>query len=99
MENQQQETEVMTQQAPQQAPKTPRKAKVKNPESEAKRGRGRGRPATFPNIEVALLATKLPVETLDHLRLIAEKRDVPIGVLINKMIERAWADYNRQNKT
>ncbi len=90
MENQQ-ETQVV-----EQAPKTPRKAKAKNPEPEVKRGRGR--PATFPNTEVALLATKLPTETLDHLRMIAEKREVPIGVLINKMIERAWAEQNRQNK-
>lgn len=64
--------------------------------SNATQTRGPGRPANFPKgtKTVAFLA-KLPVETKEMVTKLAEQREQPIGVTLDAMIRRAFAEATR----
>lgn len=53
--------------------------------------RGRGRPKSFPNVETKMAGFNLPIETLELVQKVAEKRELPQNVLV----ERALRAYLR----
>jgi hypothetical protein len=60
--------------------------------------RGPGRPANFPNQETVAFLAKIPVETKAMVTKLAERRDEPIGVTLDRMIRRAFAEASRSRK-
>jgi len=61
--------------------------------------RGPGRPANFPGQKTIAFLAKLPVETKEMVTKLAERRDEPIGVTLDRMIRRAYADASRSRKS
>lgn len=61
--------------------------------------RGRGRPSNFPGKETVPFLAKLPKETRDMVVTLAERREEPIGVTLDRMIRRSFAEANRSRKT
>ena len=61
--------------------------------------RGPGRPANFPGQKTIAFLAKLPVETKDMVTSLAERRDEPIGVTLDRMIRRAYAEASRGRKS
>lgn len=61
--------------------------------SEAKRGPGR--PANFPGQEIKPFMHKIPVETTEMVNRLAERRDEPVAVTLDRMIRRAYSEANR----
>lgn len=57
--------------------------------------RGPGRPANFPGQKTVAFLAKLPVETKAMVTTLAERRDEPIGVTLDRMIRRAFAEASR----
>lgn len=60
--------------------------------------RGPGRPANFPNQPTIAFLAKIPVETKEMVTTLAEKRGEPIGVTLDRMIRRAFAEASRSRK-
>lgn len=61
--------------------------------------RGRGRPSNFPGQKTVPFLAKIPVETREMVSTLAERREEPIGVTLDRMIRRAFAEANRSRKT
>jgi hypothetical protein len=57
--------------------------------------RGPGRPANFPNVKTVAFLAKIPAETRDMVKTLAARREEPIGVTLDRMIRRAFADASR----
>lgn len=57
--------------------------------------RRRGRPASFPDAETVAFLARIPVETRDQLREVAQKRGEPINVTLARFIERGHKDAMR----
>lgn len=66
--------------------------------SEATVARGPGRPANFPGQKTTAFLAKIPVETKAMVTTLAERRDEPIGVTLDRMIRRAFAEASRSRK-
>lgn len=60
--------------------------------------RGPGRPANFPNQPTIAFLAKIPVDTKNMVKALAGKRGEPIGVTLDRMIRRAFADASRSRK-
>jgi hypothetical protein len=60
--------------------------------------RGRGRPSNFPGIKTVPFLAKIPAETREMVTTLAERREEPIGVTLDRMIRRAFAEANRSRK-
>lgn len=57
--------------------------------------RGRGRPANFPGVKTIAVLYSLPVETAEMVKAIAAKREQPIGIVVNTMIEQSFKRMSR----
>ncbi len=66
--------------------------------SEVETKRGPGRPANFPGVPTTPFLSRIPVETKTMVETLAERRDEPIGVTLDRMIRRAFAEANRSRK-
>ena len=60
--------------------------------------RGPGRPANFPGQKTVAFLAKIPVETKEMVTTLAERRDEPIGVTLDRMIRRAFGEASRSRK-
>ena len=60
--------------------------------------RGPGRPANFPDVKTVPFLSKIPVETKAMVTDLAKRREEPIGVTLDRMIRRAFAEANRSRK-
>jgi len=61
--------------------------------------RGRGRPASFPNTDTVALLARIPVATREQLRQVAERREEPINVTLNRFIEQGFKNATRSRKS
>lgn len=69
------------------------------PKQEVKRERGR--PANFPDQEVIARLYKLPVATVELIEAEADRRGSdgrrePLGITLNRLIERGFKEFNRK---
>jgi len=60
--------------------------------------RGPGRPANFPGVECTKRLYNLPKETLALIAAEAAKRDEPVGVALNRLVEAGFKQCNRKRK-
>lgn len=60
--------------------------------------RGPGRPNNFPGQETVAFLAKIPTETKAMVTRLAERREEPVGVTLDRMIRQAFA-ASRGNKS
>lgn len=60
--------------------------------------RGPGRPSNFPNQKTVAFLAKIPLETKAMVTSLAESRDEPIGVTLDRMIRRAFNQSSASRK-
>ncbi len=58
--------------------------------------RGRGRPSNFPGVKTVTRLYKLPAETVEMIEKLAEQRELPLGVILDTMVRRAFNDATRK---
>jgi len=58
----------------------------------------RGRKPSFPDQETVALLAHIPVETRQMLRDVAERREEPINVVLNRFIEQGFKNATRSRK-
>jgi len=56
----------------------------------------RGRPANFPGVETSKRLYNLPTETIEMIEQVAENSEQPIGVALDRLIRRGFAQVNRK---
>ena len=61
--------------------------------------RGPGRPSNFPGQKTIAVITKLPVDVKEQVEALAERREEPLGVTIDRLLRRGLADANRSRKS
>ncbi len=57
--------------------------------------RSPGRPASFPDVETVQFLSRIPTESRDLIRQLAEKREEPLNVTLDAMIRRAFKEMTR----
>mgnify|MGYP001564765581 CR=1 FL=1 len=57
--------------------------------------RSPGRPASFPDVPTVQFLSRIPTETRELIRTLAEKREEPLNVTLDAMIRRGFKEMTR----
>lgn len=66
--------------------------------SQTKEAKIRGRKPSFPGVETVPILSHIPAETRDMLRAEAERREEPMNVTLNRMIQSSFREAERRRK-